>query len=203
MIYEIRTYDLRPGSVAEFEKRFAESLPGRLCYSHLAGFWHSEIGHLNQVIHIWPYGDLKQRAEIREQATSDSWPPDIEEFVLNMQSEIYLPAPFMAPMAERSIGPMYEMRTYTYPYRAMPKVLEAWGNQIAEREKLSPLAGCWYSELGGLNKFVHLWAYKSFEDRQRVRAEAQEKGIWPPRAGVPPLEMQNKLLFPATFSPLQ
>jgi hypothetical protein len=204
VIYEIRTYDLKPGSVPEFEKRFAERLPGRLSYSPLAGFWHSEIGPLNQVVHIWPYDDLNQREEIRRQAASSgNWPPDIAEFVLNMQSEIYLAAAFMTPMGERDIGPMYEMRTYTYPPRTIPRVMEAWGEAIAERVKLSPLAGCWHSDIGGLNRFVHLWAYKSFEERGRVRAETQKRGIWPPRSGVSPMRMENKILLPASFSPMQ
>ncbi|MFH1559836.1 MAG: NIPSNAP family protein [Chloroflexota bacterium] len=204
MIYEIRTYDLRPGSVPEFEKRFAESLPGRLSHSRLAGFWHSEIGPLNQVVHIWPYDDLNQREEVRKQAASGTWPPDTSEFTLNMQSEIYLPAAFMTPMGERDIGPMYEMRTYTYPSGgAIQRVLEAWGEAIVEREKLSPLAGCWHSAIGGLNRFVHLWAYRSFEERGRVREETREKGIWPPRPGVTPIRMENKILFPASFSPMQ
>jgi len=143
-------------------------------------------------------------AEIRKKvAASGNWPPDVAEFILNMQSEIYLPAPFMTLLGERDIGPIYEMRIYTYPFRAIQKVLEAWGERIAKREKLSPLAGCWYSDIGGLNRFVHLWAYKSFEERQRVRAEARQKGVWPPQAGVLPVKQENKILFPASFSPMR
>ena len=200
----MRTYDLRPGGVREAEARFAEKLPGRSSYSKMAGLWHTDIGPLNQVVHIWPFDDLTQRADVRQRAVADgAWPPNIGEFIVNMQSDIYLPAPFMTPTGERSIGPVYEMRTYTYPPGAIPKVLEAWGNGIAEREKLSPLAGCWYSDIGGLNRFVHLWAYSSLEERRRVRAEAQEKGIWPPRAGVSPMRMENKILLPADCSPMQ
>jgi hypothetical protein len=95
------------------------------------------------------------------------------------------------------------MRTYTYPSNAIPRVLEAWGKRIAEREKLSPLAGCWYSDIGGLNRFVHLWAYRSFEERQQVRDEARTKGIWPPDSGVLPIKQENKLLTPLSFSPMQ
>ena len=62
---------------------------------------------------------------------------------------------------------------------SIPRV-DAWADGIAEREKLSPLAGCWYSEIGDLNRFVHLWAYRSFDERARVRREARERGIWPP-----------------------
>ena len=204
MIYEIRTYDLKPRSIPEFEKRTDEKLPGRLAYSKLGGFWHTEIGPLNQVVHIWPYDDLNQRTDIRARAVADgAYPPDTSEFIVNMQSEIFYPAEFMTPLGERNIGPVYEMRIYTYAPGHIPRVLEAWGARIAEREKLSPLAGCWYSELGGLNRFVHLWAYKSLEERGSVRAEAQAKGIWPPPSGVAPLKQENKILLPAAFSPMQ
>jgi hypothetical protein len=55
MIYEVRTYTLRPGTVAEFEERFAKRLPLREKHSKLGAFWHTEFGPLNQVIHVYPY----------------------------------------------------------------------------------------------------------------------------------------------------
>jgi hypothetical protein len=55
MIYEVRTYTLRPGTVAEFEERYARRLPARLKHSQLGVFWHTEFGPLNQVIHVYPY----------------------------------------------------------------------------------------------------------------------------------------------------
>jgi NIPSNAP protein len=55
------------------------------------------------------------------------------------------------------------------------------------REQFSPLAACWTSELGGLNRFVHTWVYKDLNERARVR-EASRKpgGQWPPQTGVRP-----------------
>ena len=64
MIYEVRTYTLKPGSIAQFEAGFEKSLPNRLKYSELGAFWHTEVGPLNQVIHVWPYEDLAQRTEV-------------------------------------------------------------------------------------------------------------------------------------------
>jgi hypothetical protein len=46
MIIEMRTYTLRPGSIAEAEKRFGASLPAREKHSKLAAFWHTEVGPL-------------------------------------------------------------------------------------------------------------------------------------------------------------
>ena len=109
----------------------------------------------------------------------------------------------MTPLGERKIGPVYEMRIYTYPPGAIPAVLEAWEGRIAEREEYSPLAGAWYSEIGALNKWVHLWAYESFEQRARVRAETREKGVWPPPSGVTPLKQENKIFTPRSFSAMR
>ena len=201
MIYEIRTYNLKPGSVDEMERRVAEKIPSREAYSALFGFWHTEIGPLNQVVGIWPYDDANSRFDVRDRAIAGGdWPPNTLEFVDDQLSEIYLGAPFMNPDSNRRIGPVFEMRTYVYPPGTVPKVLEAWGDAIAERDKLSPLGGCWYTDVGELNKFVHLWGYRSHEERARVRAEARERGIWPPKSGVSPLRMENKILTPASFS---
>ena len=64
MIYEVRTYTLRPGgAVAEFEERFAKRLPLREKHSKLGAFWHTEFGPLNQVIHVYPYDDLRSGRE--------------------------------------------------------------------------------------------------------------------------------------------
>lgn len=76
MIYEIRTYDIKPGSLAEVEKRFAEAYEHRKKRSPLAAFWHTEIGPLNQIIHVWPYKDLAERDRIRAEAVKDkTWSP--------------------------------------------------------------------------------------------------------------------------------
>src|SRR5215471_2262292 len=60
MIYEVRTYTLRPGTLAEFEERYAKRLPLREKHSKLGAFWHTEFGPLNQVIHVYPYDDRQR-----------------------------------------------------------------------------------------------------------------------------------------------
>ena len=95
MIIEMRTYTLQPGTVATFEERFAKALPVRAKVSPLAAFWHTEVGPLNRVIHVWPYDDLAARTRQRAEATKlQGWPPDVREFVVDQQADIYLPAPF-------------------------------------------------------------------------------------------------------------
>jgi hypothetical protein len=209
MIYEVRTYTLRPGTVAEFEERYAARLPQRLKHSKLGAFWHTEFGPLNQVIHVYPYDDLNQRASVRAALASDpvrAAQPGGGDFIVAQESEIMNPAPFMHALGSRDYGTgnVYEMRTYTYAPGDLPKVLEAWAKAVPDRETLSPLAACWTSELGGLNKFVHTWVYKDLAERERVRAASRAPGrAWPPQSGVRPVRQENKLLVPASFSPVR
>jgi hypothetical protein len=65
-----------------------------------------------------------------------------------------------------------------------------------------PLAACWTSELGELNKFVHVWVYKDSNERAHPRG-IRKGGQWPPQSGGGLIRQENKLLIPAAFSPLQ
>jgi hypothetical protein len=209
MIYEVRTYTLRPGTLAEFEERYENRLPLREKHSKLGAFWHTEFGPLNQVIHVYPYDDLQHRTRVRTalaQDTARNQLPGGQDLIAAQEAEIMNPAPFMRPLGSRGYGTgnVYEMRTYTYAPGDIPKVLGAWGKAIEAREKFSPLAACWTSELGALNKFVHIWVYKDLNERARIREESRRPGgAWPPQAGVHPIRQENKLLMPATFSPVR
>lgn len=206
MIIEVRTYQLKPGAVAEVEKRFAEGLPAREKLSRLTALWHTEVGALNEITHIWTYDSLEQRMAIRAEAIKTRvWPPKIQEFVETMQSELFVPAPFSPPLTPREVGPLFEIRAYTLAPGALPGMIERWAAKIDERVKLSPLVGAWYSEFGGLNKWVHIWAYKDPAERQRIRAEAIAKGVWPPGGAASGLvrKQENKLVMPAACSPLR
>ena len=95
MIYEIRTYNLKPGSVPVFEEAFAKGLPAREKYSKLGAFWHTEFGALNQVIHVWPYASVEERADIRAQASKDPdwWRPSVGQYLrdagLHLQTRLH------------------------------------------------------------------------------------------------------------------
>jgi len=110
------------------------------------------------------------------------------------------------------MGPCFEMRIYTLAGGAeVPKLVKLWERGIPERTKISPLCAAWISELGALNQFVHIWPYKSVDERNEVRKKAQATGMWPPsvlakKEGLPPYEIikqENKIVVPSAFSPLQ
>ena len=203
MIYEVRTYTMKPGTVAEFEENFGKALPARETVSPLGAFWHTDIGPLNQVIHVWPYESMEHREECRNTRV-EGWPPPNGGNILNMESEIWNPAEFMRPMGGgQELGGVYEMRTYTYQPGSMNEVLKRWAAAVPHREEYSPLAAGMYSELGGLNKWMHVWPYKNLEERNKIRAQAGENPNWPPPTREFLVRQENKMLIPASFSPMR
>ena len=144
MIVEFRTYRLKPGSVPQAEERFGQALPARTKLSPLAAFWHTEVGPLNRIIHVWPYDSFEARTRIRAEATKlEGWPPNIREFVEEQQAEVFIPAPFSPKLEPRQLGGLYEIRMYTLAPGAIPSQIDRWSTQIgsAPNCRPSPLPG--------------------------------------------------------------
>ena len=121
MIYEIRTYGLKVGSQAEVIKRYGEAYEHRKKYSELTAFFSTEIGPLNEIIHIWGYESLEERTRIRGAASKDAnWPPKIQEFITRMSSEIVTPFPFAPLPKPGKYGPYYEFRQYEMKAGTLP-----------------------------------------------------------------------------------
>jgi len=108
-------------------------------------------------------------------------------------------------------GPFFEMRVYNYAAGQLPNLTKAWTLAIPNRLKHGPATAILYSELGGLNQFMHIWPYKSLDERWALRNKLRETGEWPPsvvakKAGLPEyhlVQQENKIVMPSAFSPLQ
>jgi hypothetical protein len=205
-VYEMRTYTLRLGGVPEYESRVSKLLPARQALSRPAAFFHTEVGPLNQIIQIWPFDDLHNLQEVRDIISSDdsvSWPPGAKDFAQEggMQMDLLTPAPFMRPwLAPQKLGNIYELRIYQLIPGSRFDVIKAFGEAIPHREKYSPLAGCWTSQTGSLDRFYHLWAYEDMNERMRIRTEALKDPHWPPKLGQWLFNQENKILIPTEFS---
>lgn len=73
MIVEHRTYTLKHGTMDDYLQRYrAHGLPVQMRHlGGLVGFYVSEIGPLNQVVHIWAYASLAERERRRGHLEAD------------------------------------------------------------------------------------------------------------------------------------
>ena len=206
MLYELRTYEIEPFSTREFMKRYCEALEKRRVPGEPVGVWYTDIGPLNQFIQLWAWDSLDQRAEDRVAAYKDPhWPPKVGEFLTGpMKAEIFYPYKFSPEIKPGAYGPYYEMRTYVLKAGEIPKVEERWPQSLAKREKYSPLLLAMHSDLGALNTMVHIWPYKSLDERHVARSQSVADGAWPAPGTIGTIaKMESKIMLPAPCSPLQ
>ena len=100
MFYEIRTYRLRNGAVPTYLK-VVEEEGIEIQKSHLGklvGYFSSEIGTINEIVHIWAFESLDDRELRRTALNADpAWKaflPKIRDLIEVAENKIVRPARF-------------------------------------------------------------------------------------------------------------
>lgn len=100
MIIEERDYQLVPGKVPDYLKRYeAEGLAiQRPILGNLIGYFYTDMGELNRIVHMWGYDNYAERERRRaELAKSEAWQAyikTVQPFLIEQKTRILLPAPF-------------------------------------------------------------------------------------------------------------
>ena len=100
MIYEMRTYRLRTGTLPTYLKLVEEEgIAIQKSYlGELVGYFFSEIGSLNQIVHVWAFAGLDDREERRAALAADPrWQvflPKIQALIEVMDNKILKPTAF-------------------------------------------------------------------------------------------------------------
>jgi hypothetical protein len=100
MIVEERCYTVKPGTVQlyyrDYDPRGLE-IQTRIL-GNLIGYFHTEIGELNQIVHLWGYDSLAERERRRALLAADlEWQDYLKQspdIIVKMESRILVPAPF-------------------------------------------------------------------------------------------------------------
>lgn len=204
MIYEFRTYTLKPRTLPDFLRGFNEALVHREKHSKLAACWITEIGPLNQVVHVWGYGSVDERDRIRTDARRDgTWSLENADMIVDMTSEIMMPTPFTPELVPANLGPYFEMRRYTLKPGSAPEMIRRWTERLPKRLEKSPLVGVFLSEIGRSNLWMPIWGYKSLDQRMAIRRELKADGVWPPPGETLVTHQENRILLAAPFSPIR
>jgi hypothetical protein len=212
MIYELRTYTVKPGALGDMVKAastVSHEIRGN-DYGKLEGYWSTEIGALNQVMHLWSYSDFNERARLRgELAKNPRWHKEYTPLIypLLVRQDVRLLNAIKAPVAPASTGNVYEFRNYRAKTGgAITQWLDAFTAALPAREKYSKIVGLWQTETGQPNEACHIWAYPSLNARAEARANAIKDSTWQEfvKKGGPLLEeMHSTIMLPAPHSPLK
>jgi hypothetical protein len=212
MIYELRTYTVKPGTLGDMVKAastVSADIRGNN-FGKLEGYWFTEIGALNQVLHMWSYSDLNERARLRgELAKNSRWTGEYIPLIrpLLVRQDVRLLSALKQPVAPATTGNVYELRNYrAKPLGAVRQWAEAFTAALPAREKYSKIVGLWQTEAPQPNEVCHIWAYPSLNARAAARAAATKDPVWGEFLGKGPQfmeEMHSTIMLPAPHSPLK
>ncbi len=100
MIVEERIYTLAIGKTQEFLALYqAEGLAiQKPILGRLFGYFTTEFGPLNQIIHMWAYEDLSDRARRRAELVAhpgwQTYLAKVRPFILSQENKLLIPVPF-------------------------------------------------------------------------------------------------------------
>jgi hypothetical protein len=105
VLYELRTYRLKTGMVPRYLKLVEEEgiAIQRAHLGDLVGYYSTEIGPLNEIIHTWAFDSLDDRERRRAALLLDpnwlAFLPKIQALIETMETKILRPAAF-SPRAD-------------------------------------------------------------------------------------------------------
>ena len=197
--YDVTILTVRPGTHPQALALLANSPVND---ANLLACWFSEIGAINQILLIRKAPDaaavLGARAAVLETAN----PFGLGDYVTAMAMDTFVSFDFIKPLQPGGFGPWYEVRTYLLKPAGLAPTVDLWRKAVPGRETVSPLLAAMTSVTGTVVRFMHIWPYRTLDERVRLRDKAVADGVWPPPGGPGHLlSQQVDIYLPASFSP--
>ena len=199
--YDVTIFAVRPGTHPQALAVLGKSLSRD---PSLLACWYSEIGAINQILVIRDTADAQAALDARLAAITSPDPFGIAEFITAVTMDTYASLDFMAPMRPGQFGPCYEVRNYVLKPDGLAPTIALWRQAVPGRATVSPLLAAMTAVTGAVTRFMHIWPYRTLDERVRLRDKAVADGVWPPPGGPGHLVSQQvDIYLPAAFSPLQ
>jgi NIPSNAP len=199
--YDVTIATVRPGTHPQALTALEKTLAGD---ASLLACWYSEIGALNRILIIRAPADAAATLENRFAALNTKSPFGIGEFVTDLSFDTYVSLDFMPPLQPGAFGPCYEVRSYVLKADGLAPTIALWRQAVPGRARVSPLLAAMVAVTGAAIRFMHIWPYKTYDERARLREKAVADGVWPPPGGPGHLiSQQADIYLPAAFSPLR
>ncbi|HTC01891.1 MAG TPA: NIPSNAP family protein [Xanthobacteraceae bacterium] len=199
--YDVTILTVRPGTHPQALAILGKGLGND---PDLLACWYSDIGAVNQILIIRKAADAGATVGARFAALDAPNPFGVAEYIAAMAMDIYVPFDFIAPLRPGEFGPCYEVRSYVLKPDGLAPTTAAWRKAVPGRMAISPVLAAMTSVTGAVTRFMHIWPYRSFDERARLRDKAVADGVWPPPGGPGHLvSQQADIYLPAPFSPMK
>ena len=110
MFVDERIYTLHAGQVPVFLKLYEEE--GMECQvrilGNMVGYYFTDFGPLNQIVHMWGYESLDDRFERRKRLLAapewQSYAKKMRPLVAKVENKLLVPAPFFKVLGSKAAG---------------------------------------------------------------------------------------------------
>lgn len=205
MLYDLTILSLLPNTLGAVMPILPRTYERFSATGKTIGAFGCEFGILNRFAFLTAYESVEAIAEERARLMREDDPYGVAPYLGGVQSTAFKPLFFMKdPITPGEYGPFYEFRTYTIAPNGLDETAAAWSKIVERRNAMSKLLMVMGSIEGGPQRMVHIWPYRTIEDRVKARGQASKEGIWPPPGGSGKLTALQSELFLATgFSALK
>ncbi|KAL5036332.1 hypothetical protein BDEG_24272 [Batrachochytrium dendrobatidis JEL423] len=217
-VHELQVHNVKPEAMDDYIALTAEHYPriGKDQGSEvkLFGSWTTEIGELDQAIHIWQYnhypGYIQTKKILAQDQVYQDFQRRLRPMLRSRENQIMLEFAFWKSATavtlpkEPSKNSIYELRTYLLQPGKMLEWEQQWRRGLEARSKFVQPIGAWFSQLGHLNYVHHMWAYPDLQVRKEMREKAWEVEGWSQTVHktVQLIDhMQARIVTPLPYSP--
>jgi len=184
MINELRMYTTRPGKmmhVVNASATVAQKIRNGDTYGKLVGHWSSEIGRMNQYIHMWEYKDVEEMRNLRSQLSSrEDWKnkfvPLVGPYILNQEIRV------LKPLIDRKIptdnSNIYELKIIKLNIGQVNNWKNKFLDIISSIEGKSVNIGLWNTELQDPNEIISIWSHPNLEIMSKFWNSLNENKYW-------------------------
>ena len=212
MIYELRMYTTKPGKmkhVVNSSATVAQKIRNGDTYGKLIGHWWSEIGKMNQYVHMWEYQNVEEMRRLRSELSSrDDWKKEFVPLVgpYILSQEIRLLRSVSDLKKPSNSNNFYELKIINLNIGKAGQWVAEFNNLVNEIENESLNIGVWQTELSNPNEIVSIWSHSSVERMQMFWEKLENNNSWKKfmdfqESSVK--EEQTIILKPSFCSPLQ
>jgi len=203
MLYDFTILGLRPNQLGAVMKKLPSALNETIKEGALLGCFSCEFGVLNRFAVLIAYRDEAAAQSDRAAMLKTGEIYGVAEHLGSFERMICKPFSYMPDIQAGPYGPYYEIRTYGVAPGGLQETSDAWGKVVPRRQQISKLLTVMGSIDAAPTKMIHIWPYRTVEERMAARAQASREGIWPPPGGSTHLiSMQSDLFVATAFSPL-
>lgn len=184
MINELRMYTTRPGKmmhVVNASATVAQKIRNGDTYGKLVGHWSSEIGRMNQYIHMWEYKDVEEMRNLRSQLSSrEDWKnkfvPLVGPYILNQ--EIRVLKPLIDRKKPTDNSNIYELKIIKLNIGQVNNWKNKFLDIISSIEGKSVNIGLWNTELQDPNEIISIWSHPNLEIMSKFWYSLNENKYW-------------------------